>query len=258
MKSVPTQCAQLIDAYLQWLRENYETEAVGERCLISTPLLDRHNDALEIFVKRDGERVILTDAGHTISDLHASGMEFNTPKRKEVLESILNGFGVRREDDELVVTGTVPNCGQKKHNLLQAMLAVDDMFVMSQEHVLSFFKEDVALFLEENSLAHITEFKLSGKSGFDHKFDFGLPRTSKQPERVLQAINRLTRDNTASLAFAASDVRAVRRDPLSCLAFINDESEAPNAEFVDALPAYDIRPLFWGEREQSIPLLNGP
>ena len=74
---------------------------------------------------------------------------------------------------------------------------------------------------------------------------------------MLQSINSLSSENTASLAFAASDVRSVRRDPLSCLAFINDEAEAPNAEFVEALTAYDIKPLFWRERAQSIPLLNG-
>jgi len=37
---------------------------------------------------------------------------------------------------------------QKKHSLLQAMLAVNDMFVMGEEHVLSLFREDVAVFVE--------------------------------------------------------------------------------------------------------------
>jgi len=253
------ECQELIEAYLTWLRENYETDATNGVCRISTPLLDRHNDALEILVERNGRRLRLTDGGDTISDLNASGMEFNTPKRKEVLESILNGFGVHLDprDSALFVTSAFTDLGQKKHNLLQAMLAVNDMFVMSREHVLSFFKEDVALFLTQHGLAHMTEFKLSGKSGFDHKFDFGLPKTRRQPERVLQAINKLSRDTTASLAFAVSDVRAVRPEPLLSLALLNDEAEAPNPEHIDALRAYDIEPLFWSEKEAAIPLLNG-
>jgi len=197
------ECQELIEAYLTWLRENYETDATNGVCRISTPLLDRHNDALEILVERNGRRLRLTDGGDTISDLNASGMEFNTPKRKEVLESILNGFGVHLDprDSALFVTSAFTDLGQKKHNLLQAMLAVNDMFVMSREHVLSFFKEDVA--------------------------------------------------------FAVSDVRAVRPEPLLSLALLDDEAESPNPEHIDALRAYDIEPLFWSEKEAAIPLLNG-
>ncbi|MGA2660525.1 MAG: DUF1829 domain-containing protein [Verrucomicrobiota bacterium] len=146
---------------------------------------------------------------------------------------------------------------QKKHSLLQAMLAVNDMFVMGEEHVLSLFREDVAVFVELKQIPVFPDFKLSGRSGFDHKFDFGLPKTQRKPQRVLQAINNLSKDQALTFAFAVSDVRAIRAEPLQAFTFLNDADNPPNEDNLAAIKAYDVQPLFWSRRQEAIPLLNG-
>lgn len=251
------ECQRLVNEYLRWLKEELKVTELDGSCQISTPFLDRHNDAIEIYVeKRDGS-LRLTDDGYTIRDLRASGMEFTTEKRKAHLLAVLNGFGVRLEHDEICVVGSVEDFPQKKHSLVQAILAVNDMFVMAEEHVLSLFKEDVALFLESYRIPALSDFKLSGKSGFDHKFDFGLPKTTEKPQRILQAINNLTKDNATSLAFAVADVRAIRTDPVGALAMINDTVRSPNEEHLSALRAYEIQPLLWSHRQEVISVLDG-
>lgn len=131
------------------------------------------------------------------------------------------------------------------------------MFVMAEEHVLSLFKEDVALFLETNRIPAVADFKLTGKSGFDHTFDVGLPRTSSKPQRVVRAINVLNKDNATSFAFAAADVRALRSDALGAFAIINDTVRSPSDDSIGALRAYEVEPLFWSRREDFRSLLNG-
>ena len=252
-----TDCQQLINEYLQWLKDEHEVTALDGSCQISTPFLDRHNDAIEIFVEKKDGSLRLTDDGYTVRDLRASGMEFTTEKRKAHLAAVLNGFGVRQENDEICVVGSLEDFPQKKHNLVQAILAVNDMFVMAEEHVLSLFKEDVALFLEAHRVPAFLDFKLSGKSGFDHKFDFGLPKTAEKPQRILQAVNILTKDNATSLAFALADVRLIRTDPIGGLAMINDAVRPPNEEYLAALRAYEIQPLLWSHRQEAISSLNG-
>ena len=133
------ECQQLIDEYLHWLKEEHEVTALDGSCQISTPFLDRHNDAIEIFVEKKNGSLRLTDDGYTIRDLRAGGMEFTTERRKAHLDAVLNGFGVRRENNEICVVGSLEDFPQKKHNLVQAILAVNDMFVMAEEHVLSLF-----------------------------------------------------------------------------------------------------------------------
>ncbi|MBI2369726.1 MAG: DUF1828 domain-containing protein [Deltaproteobacteria bacterium] len=252
-----TECQRLIDEYLRWLKQELKVTKIEDSCHISTPFLDRHNDAIEIYVEKKDGALRLTDDGYTIRDLRATGMEFTTEKRKAHLHAVLNGFGVKLEDDEICITASLEDFPQKKHNLVQALLAVNDMFVMAEEHVLSLFKEDVALFLEAHRIPAFSDFKLSGKSGFDHKFDFGLPKTIEKPQRILQTINNLTKDNATSLAFALADVQAIRTDPIGALAMINDSLRPPNEEHLAALRAYEIEPLLWSNRETAVSVLNG-
>ncbi len=251
------ECQRLVDEYIRWLKEELRVTELDGSCQISTPFLDRHNDAIEIYVEKKDGSLRLTDDSYTIRDLRASGMEFTTEKRKAHLAGVLNGFGVKFENDEIYIVGSVDDFPQKKHNLVQAILAVNDMFVMAEEHVLSLFKEDVALFLGAHRIPAFSDFKLSGKSGFDHKFDFGLPKTIEKPQRILQAINNLTKDNATSLAFALADVQAIRIDPIGALAMINDMVRPPNEEYLSALRAYEIQPLLWSHRQEVISVLDG-
>ena len=52
-----------------------------------------------------------------------------------MLDGVLNGLGVRVENNQLVVEASAKNLGQRLHSLVQAMLAVNDMFVMAQTRV---------------------------------------------------------------------------------------------------------------------------
>ena len=250
-------CQRLIDEYLRWLKQEFTLTDLEGACQISTPFLDRHNDAIEIYVEKKDGLLHLTDDGYTVRDLRASDMEFTTAKRKALLSSVLNGFGVKLEGEELFVESSVEDFPQKKHNLVQAILAVNDMFVMAEEHVLSLFKEDVALFLDAHQIPAFSDFKLSGKSGFDHKFDFGLPKTIQKPQRVLQTINNLTKDNATSLAFMVGDVRLTRPEPLGAFAMVNDTFRSANEEHLAALRVYEIEPLLWSNRQDVVPVLNG-
>lgn len=251
------ECERLIADYLRWLKEGLQVSELQGSCRIATPFVDRHNDEIEIYVEKRNGGLLLTDDGYTIADLASSGMAFGTDKRKAHLTAILNGFGVRQEGDELQVHATPQDFPQKKHNLVQAMLAVNDMFVMGEEHVLSLFKEDVTKFLETNQIPVFPDFKLSGRSGFDHKFDFGLPKTQRRPQRVIRAINDLTKDQALSFAFAVADVRVLRAEPLVAFTFVNDVEHPPNEDNLAAIKAYEIEPLMWSKRQDTLPMLNG-
>jgi hypothetical protein len=252
------ECELLIAEYIGWLKEGLRVSELETCCQIATPFLDRHNDEIEIYVEKRNGAIVLTDDGYTIADLEATGMNFETEKRKAHLQSILNGFGVRLENKEVLVAASPHDFPQKKHALVQALLSINDMFVMAEEHVLSLFKEDVARFLEQNAIPVFPDFKLSGRSGFDHKFDFGLPKTAKKPQRVLQAINTLTKDQAMSFAFAVADVRIVRTETLQAFTFLNDVEHRVSEENLAAIHAYEIHPLFWSHREDALRLLNGP
>ncbi len=247
------ECKQLVNGYIAWLKESLRIEQIDAGCVVATPFLDRHNDEIEIYVEKRDDQLWLTDDGYTLTDLRHSSVALDTDKRRAHLRSILQGFGVRNEGDELCVATTPEDFPQRKHNLIQAILAVNDMFVMGEESVLQLFKEDVEKFLRSKDVPLIRDVKLSGYSGFDHKFDMAVPPRGNKPEGVVQAINRLTKERAASLAFMVSDVERERgKGRLAAYAFINDAENDVNSENLSALTAYGIKPILWSNREREL------
>ncbi len=133
---------ELLDKYIAWLRDKTVLRQVKDWIEITTPYLDRNNDYLQIYVKRDNGGFILTDDGYTIEDLRQSGCELDSKKRKDLLTLTLNGFGVKIDGGALIVHASSDNFALKKHNLVQAILAVNDLFYLAVPMVASLFLED--------------------------------------------------------------------------------------------------------------------
>lgn len=70
---------------------------------ITTPYLDRHNDYLQIYARRQNGSYILTDDGYILSKLELSGCKLESPKRLALLQMTLNEFGVKLIDGALEV-----------------------------------------------------------------------------------------------------------------------------------------------------------
>lgn len=246
-------CRDLVNAYIEWLRQKINVEEIEGVCEITTPFLDRHNDQLQIYVKKVNNTLVLTDDGYTIRDLKLSGYEVTTQKRKQILYSILNGFGIRIQRDEIFVEARSDNFPQKKHNLIQAMLAINDLFVMAAPMVISVFKEDIEEYLRLHEIRFIPSVKFTGKSGFDHSFDFVIPASRTKPERVLKAMSRPDRrQNITFLIFSWTDTKEVRPVESTAYGILNDSEQAIKPDFISALQQYGIRSLLWSRREEYV------
>lgn len=251
MRALP--CEQLVDKYVAWLRERISVETINGFCEITTPFLDRHNDHLQIYVKPLEEgRLLLTDDGYIVRDLRMSGVEMTTQRRQQLLQSVLNGFGVHREGDALEVEATQSEFPQKKHSLIQAMIAVNDLFVMSEPHIAQLFHEDVERFLGLHSVRFTPDVKLTGKSGFDHRFDFVVPRSARKPDRAIRAINNPNRVQATNVIFAWTDTREVRAADFVVIAVLNDSERAVPEEVLKAFGRYQVPTIKWSEREEHV------
>lgn len=244
------ECTELIEAYLAWLRNGLSVEGVENGCELTTPFLDRHNDHLQIYAVKKDNKIILSDDGYILSDLKTSGLELSTPKRKLVLDSVLNGFGVKNDGGRLLVEASQSNIGQRLHILVQAMLAVNDMFVMAQPRVATFFWEDVKEYLDKHDVRYNPRVKVAGRSGFDHAIDFMIPKSKTRPERLIQAINAPNKNTIGTYLFALGDTREARGKDSEAYAFLNDQERVIGGDIIEALEAYDVKPAFWSRREE--------
>ncbi len=245
---------KLLTDYRTWLREKTSLREVnGSWIEITTPYLDRHNDMLQIYARADNGGYLLTDDSYVIHDLEASGCNLNTDKRKDLLRMTLNGFGVRMNNQALEIHASAENFAARKHNLIQAMLAVNDLFYLASPVVESLFFEDVVTWLESNDIRFTPKIKFPGKSGFDHVFDFVIPKSPRrQPERIVQAINRPTRDNAEAFILAWSDTREVRPAESKAYAVLNDLEQSIAGGVLDAFRNYQIQPVPWSQRIEIV------
>jgi hypothetical protein len=244
------QIEDLVDRYLSWLKDRTLLRTLKGATEITTPYLDRHNDYIQIYAKPDDLGLTLTDDGYTLDDLEASGCSLSSTRRQALLKVTLNGFGVKLHDGALTVHATPDNFPIKKHNLIQAMLAVNDLFYLVPSITKSLFAEDVMDWLDLSDIRYVPRMKFSGASGFDHVFDFTIPKSRVRPERVLRAISSPSRDKAESFAFAWHDTREARPPHAMAYAMLNDNERPVTSSVTDALQAYGIRPIAWSHREQ--------
>ena len=246
------ECQDLVNAYAEWIKQKISVQDIDGVCEITTPFLDRHNDHLQIYAKKAGDALILTDDGYTVRDLELSGFDIGTEKRRRLLHSILNGFGVHLRDGEITVEARTEDFPQKKHNIIQAMLAVNDLFVMAKPMVASVFREDVETYFRAHQIRFTPSVKFAGKSGFDQSFDFVIPASQKRPERIIRAINQPTRQSISMLIFVWTDTKDARPIESTAYGILNDTEQEIKPDITSALQQYGMKPLLWSNREEYV------
>ena len=240
---------ELAASYIEWLKERTVLCELDGWVEITTPYLDRHNDYLQIYVTRDDGGIVLSDDAYTLHDLEQSGCRLETPKRRSLLEAALLSFGIERVGDELRVKTSERDFPRKKHNLLQGMLAINDLFYLAQPTVTSVFVEDVAAWLDDNEVRYTPDVKLTGKSGNDHRFDFVIPKSKRLPERIVSVLNNPSRVTAESTVFKWHDTYEARPADSRAYAVLNDrDGTVPNSA-VSCLETYDIETVLWSNRD---------
>lgn len=227
-----------VTSYLAWLKSQFSYRETSAYTEITTPFLDRHNDQIQIYAVPTLDGWSLTDAGETRSDLEMCGVRFESDKRKALLH-----------DGELTVSADTQSQPQQMNNLIQAVLAVNDLFCLAQPTVYPFFTEDISKWLDEKAIRFSPQVSFSGKSTFSHHYDFLIPKSKQSPERLLKVMNTPSRDYAKQVAFSWIDTRETRPTASECFVLLNDAEGIPSG-VLTSLKQYDIVPVPWGEREQ--------
>jgi hypothetical protein len=244
----------LVNSYINFIKENIVIEQVEDNIFeIETPFLDRRNDFITIYAvfdKNNRDNLVLTDNGMTLTDLELSGLEFNSPKRLKELQTILNGFGVKHDkNNNLFINATPENFASRKHNLIQALLSVNDMYVLAKSKVMNFFFDDVGLFFEEHDIRASSNVILEGKSHFNHKFEYIIPPSRRAPERTIKLLNRPVPENLKATLFAFEDTGEKRNGQGYII--LNDELPI-KTDLVAAVNEYNIKPVLWSQKNNFI------
>lgn len=218
---------------------------------ISTPFIGLFNDTVDIYAKKEGSRIILSDDGNTLRDLELSGLEISrSPKRKEILDRILINYGVRIDNDELTVEATEKDFPQKKLNLISAISETADMYYLARHTVASVFREDVKNYLDEQELIYTPYFISKGSTGLEFTFDFQI--AYRNTEIVIKSFNSINKMNLPHFLFTWDDIKKVREQQtqkeIIGLAIINDIDREVSEEYLSALESKGAQHILWSQR----------
>ncbi|MEM9299984.1 MAG: DUF1828 domain-containing protein [Bacteroidota bacterium] len=243
-----TDIDRLLNNYYNWLKDKTAWKLLKDWVEITTPYLDRHNDYIQLYLKQEGDKYILTDDGYTIDDLEQSGCSLDSPRRQKLLEMTLNGFGVHKDGNQLLVKTTERDFPLNKHNLIQAVLSVNDMFYLAKPNIANLFFEDVQIWLEGEDIRFVERVPFIGHSGYTRHFDFVIPKSKNAPERMIQTVNNPTKSKADDIALGWVDTKDARPVESAPYAFINDNESKVSDNFMDALLSYDITPIPWSQK----------
>jgi hypothetical protein len=243
---------KMINDYSTWLKMEITITTHGEYVELTTPYMDRFNDYLQIYATQNTDGTItLTDDGFIIKNLISSGMTFKKgSSRQKLIEGIAKKFNISICNDAITTSATVNNFPQKKHMMVQAMLAIDDLFVLSTTSIKDFFLEEVENYFQANEIFYSKDFSLLGKTETLYTYDFHLQRTKKKPERFCRGFNRLNLSKRDLTLFNWLDTKEKRKDSSELIVVYNDEHSVTD-EILKGFDIYEIKTVPFSKRNES-------
>ncbi|MBP9742059.1 MAG: DUF1828 domain-containing protein [Burkholderiales bacterium] len=244
---------QLLEEYYTFLKgRNSIIEKTGtDWHVISTPFVGLFNDTIELYVKKQNDKILLSDDSITINNLNYMGSSISrSPKRKEIMDKILLNYGLSIKDNEIFTEATERSFVQKKFSFISAISEINDMYMLNKNSTYSIFMEDVKKYLDEQEIIYTPSFIAKGTTGLEFNFDFQIAGHHK--EIVIKSFNNLNKLNVPSFLFGWEDIKPAREKitnkQVTALAFINNEEKEVKDEYLEAFNTKNSDIILFTER----------
>src|SRR3989304_1523453 len=120
------------------------------RYRVFTPFLFEDGDHLAVVLKREDDRWVLSDEGHTYMHLtyDLDEKDLQRGNRQKIISNALSVFSVEDREGELRLLIPKEQFGDGLFSFVQALLKISDVSYLSPERVKSTFLEDFRSFME--------------------------------------------------------------------------------------------------------------
>ncbi|MGK0551951.1 DUF1828 domain-containing protein [Enterococcus faecalis] len=185
---------ELKKQYSNWLIDNMNYDQLDSSTIrIDTPFLDNDFDEIILYVDLlKNNKITISDDGYTLANLSSKGYGINnrTYKRNSILAEIVTEYGVEYniKEQELFIHTDFDKFAVSKHRLLQAILKINDMFLLRPNYESTVTFEIISKELEKNNILFSTNAPALGRRGITFIFDFSIP-TKKKKDKLIRIIN---------------------------------------------------------------------
>lgn len=252
--------------YLNWVKKSYEYNQLENGVVrIDSPFLDNFSDKIVMYaVPLKNGKIKLTDDGWTLENLDEIGVSISrSPNRKKTLESQVTSFGIDVIDGELSTEVPFEDFPTAKHRLLQAIIFVNDMFMMAPKTTSKVFFDDVADFFVKNNIRTTKKISYIGKTGLTHRYDFSIAGMGEKiPLRLIKTLAAPTNPLFAkSIVTDVMQTKPVIEDNVKFYVFLNNLNKNNkvieiNPDILNLFNDSSIKPIMYSDRDKYISELS--
>lgn len=122
-----------------------------ERFRVFTPFIFDDGDHLDIVLRKDGARWVLSDEAHTYMHLtyDIDERDLYSGTRQKIISNTLSMFQIEDRDGELVLDVPEERYGDALFSFVQGLLKISDVSYLSRERVRSTFMDDFRTVMSE-------------------------------------------------------------------------------------------------------------
>ncbi|KIX91010.1 hypothetical protein TP70_04635 [Staphylococcus microti] len=248
--------------YVTWYEKELEFSDLSSNTVrIDTPFKDSALDNIVIYALYDqsSNTITLSDDGYTIFGLERNGIFINKSKeRKKAFEEHLSAYGVmyNHSTDDIFIKTNYKNFNLSKHNLLQCLIFINDMYVLSKSRVQNIFSESVASKLDEHNISYGRDLPIIGTSGIVHSFDFFISANKNQKEKFINVISNPNNSMVIKSKLTdAMQARKIKRHRPNEFVFILNDAKEINIQNEKFLNENEINTINYSELDSKIEYL---
>lgn len=248
----PTVVDLILDAIPAALSRETEVVQAQDGIRVLLPVPDAFGDFIRLGVVPRGEadgRVIVTDMGHTCSDVAAmtGRLKANT-ERRQLFAMAAHNHGVQMRDGCLEVECAEDAVGDALLAVMGAVKQAHQLVHYGRGAIGRMFREEVGVWFRANSIDVLAECVVSGRSPVAHTIDFVVEGAVPT---YIETISNESKMRGALLAFY--DLAGTHE--FRSVALIDDEDDSYTNRTFQQL-AYLVPYVYtWSQREQLLELL---
>lgn len=111
---------------------------------IRTPLLDMFNDAINIYIKKTKDKIILSDDGTTIMNFNLIGIDaLNHRQTKFYLDRALLTYGIKIKNKELTLEADRSDIDTKLYHFMNAIIEMNGLGIFIMNDIKLLQKEEI-------------------------------------------------------------------------------------------------------------------
>lgn len=183
-------CEEIIEKYLETLKDEFKCVKENGLIRIITPYLYPDNDLIEVFVREIApDRIMVTDLGETFRHLHSQGVDvFSTIKRKYLIETISSNTNTKIIQGKLIKETTLDKVGETIFDIIETSKAIGDLIYTSVAYEPAVFIYEVESYLKENNIKYLKKIIMDGViTGKKYSIDFKILNSSDSLLQTLSA-----------------------------------------------------------------------